>query len=154
MMHFFPLLWHQGKIHLYQSHDVFCQFQQCCLSFVVIIFIVVILVTLVIVCNCCCHCHQHHPNDVMKETQEKCLSINSFFCKNNNIMLSKNIKNSIGHQPHIPTYTQIGVTGTADHLTFLRLFYFFDLLSILSLLLLPKCPSDLLHHCPWPPACD
>ena len=50
-------------------------------------------------------------------------------------------KNSIGHRPlrgrcpsnHLtPTYTHIGATGTADHLTLLRLFTFSAFLSFLS----------------------
>ena len=49
------------------------------------------------------------------------------------IVTAKNYKNSIGHRPlrgrcpsnhHTPTYTHIGATGTADHLTLLRLFFF------------------------------
>ena len=34
------------------------------------------------------------------------------------------------------------------------LFTFSAFLSVLSSLLLPKCPSDLLYHCPCPPARD
>ena len=52
----------------------------------------------------------------------------------------------------LPTYSHIGATGTADHLTLLRPFQRF--LSFLSLLLLSKCSNDLLQHCPCPPARD
>ena len=34
------------------------------------------------------------------------------------------------------------------------LFTFSAFLRVLNSLLLPKCPSDLLHHCPCPPARD
>ena len=47
------------------------------------------------------------------------------------------------------TITQSRATGIADHILPLG-----DLLSILSIPLLPRCPSDLLQHCCCPPARD